>query len=313
MKVSELILAVRRQLDETNEAAVGDSTDILPALNRAQDVAANILARHYEAPMLVHLPVQPIAGQQEYRIPEDAFEQRLEKVEVYVNQVYYPVKRISYRDITLYETPTRVNIPYYYCVVGDSIRLLPTPTATYPLRIWYLQDPPKLVPEQGRVVAIGANYLALSEQGEDISTEADSLQSFVNIVDGQSGRIKATMQVLSIEGNRIYFRGTPSRTKVHNRKVSGTLPSDLELDDLVCLAEGACIPIFQKPFSNYLIEYAVAEITRKLGGNAELEMAVKKELETIVERSWVGREQERRVTKRNKNWAVPTRRYFSTQ
>lgn len=313
LTTTDLIEEVRSLLDESNRANVSDELDILPALNRAQDVAANILARHYEAPLLTYKSLQLTQGQSEYDIPEDAFEQRLEKCEVYITSVYYPVKRIDYRDITLYETPTRTNVPYYYAVIGTKFRLLPTPTAVYPLRIWYLKDPEALVAPQGRITVVNTtgNYLIVDDAGTSLTSAMDNLDSYVNIVDGQTGNIKATMQVQSINGNKVTFKSSPSRDTVLNKTISGSIPATVERDDFVCLIHGTCIPVFKKPFSNYLIQFAVAEIQRKLGGPADLELKVRDELEKIVERSWVGRENFLRVQKRNRNWQVPSRRYFN--
>jgi len=313
LTTTDLIEEVRSLLDESNRANVSDELDILPALNRAQDVAANILARHYEAPLLSYKSLQLTQGQSEYDIPEDAFEQRLEKCEVYITSVYYPVKRIDYRDITLYETPTRTNVPYYYAVIGTKFRLLPTPTAVYPLRIWYLKDPEVLVAPQGRLTIVNQaqNYIIVDSIGSDLTSAMDDLNSYVNLIDGQTGNIKATMQIQSIAGNKITFKSSPSRSTVLNKTISSALTDTIEQDDFICTIHGSCIPAFKKPFSNYLIQFAVAEIQRKLGGPADMELKVRDELEKLVERSWVGRENFLRVQKRNRNWQVPSRRYFN--
>ena len=51
--VNDLIDEVRSMLDEDNRTSVSDTADILPALNRAQNYAANILSRHYESHYLL--------------------------------------------------------------------------------------------------------------------------------------------------------------------------------------------------------------------------------------------------------------------
>jgi hypothetical protein len=309
----DLVDQVRSMLDEENRANVTDEGDILPALNRAQDYASNILSRHYESPLVAYKSIGLNAGQNEYDIPEDALEQRLEKVEVYLTQVYYPVRRLDYRDVTLYETPSKTNVPYYYTVIGTKFRLIPTPTSSYSLRIWYLKEPPKLVAPQGRITLInsGSNYVILDAAGSDLSTDLTSLDSYVNLIDAQTGNVKATMQVQSVQGNKITFKSSPTRSSVQGRDVSSSLPSALEQDDYICLAQGSCVPFFKKPFTNFLIQYAVAEIQRKLGGPADIEQQVLKGLEQQVERSWVGREVSTRVQKVSKQWSVPGRRYFN--
>lgn len=313
--VDMLLSDVRSMLDEENTENVSDDSDLLPALNRAQDYAANILSRHYESPMLTRADVTLSSSEQEYSIPEDAFEERLEKVEVYINQTYYPLKRIDYRDISLYETPTKINVPYYYCVIGNKYRLIPGPTGTYPARIWYLKDPDPLVQVQGRITRTDSSggFVYVDNVGSSLTTESDELDSFVNVIDGQSGEVKQTLQIKSISSNKITFKTVidGGRTSVYGRTISTSLSSEVAIDDYLCSAKGTCVPFFQKPFSNFMIQYAVAEITRKLGGPADIELRVLKELEEQVERSWVGREQSLRVKKRSRNWFAPSRRYFN--
>ena len=312
LTTTDLIAETRSVLDENNESNVDDDADILPALNRALDYASNILTRHYESPLLVYQTVTITPGEQEFDIPEDALEQRLEKVEVFIGQSYFPVKRLDYRDITTFDIPSQTNIPYYYTVIGSKYRLTPQPTSNYPLRIWYLKEPEQLVKEQGRITVINSasNYCIVDSIGEDLTTNTDDLLSYVNIVDAQTGIIKVSLQIQNIQGNKITFKSTPTRSTVMNKTIDDAIPTTVALDDLLCVVEGTCIPFFKKPFTNFLIQYAVAEITRKLGGTSDAEYKVLKDLEQQVERSWVGRQQSLRVKKVNRNWAVPSRRWF---
>lgn len=324
--VDDLASQVRSLLDEDNRESVTDNEDILPALNRAQNYASNILARHYESPLLTHEIVPMVTGEQEYVIPEEAFEQRLEKVEVRVNNLFYPMTRISYRDLSLYETSQTTAIPDYYAVVGNKYRIIPQSNATYSLRVWYLVDPLPLVLKQGRINTVSTtdNYVVVDSVGSSLTTEADNLDSYVNIIDAQTGVRKASYQVKNIIGNKVLFKTTPARTNVLNIPIDTTTltasllsnqsseSADISInpDDFVCILKGSCVPFFKKPFTNFLVQYAVAEIRRKLGGPADLEQRVLEKLEQQVERSWVGRESTLRVTKKNSNWNLPTRRYW---
>jgi len=174
---------------------------ILQVLNRAQDFASNILARHYEDPLLTKTSVTLVNGQAEYDIPEDAFEDRLEKIEVTVNQFQYEVQRISYRDLSVYESNSNVSVPYYYAIVGRKYRLIPTPTSNNTLRVWYLKDPDQLVVNQGRITSINtaSNYVLLDSVGTDLTTESDQLASYVNVIDKQTGKIKLYLLVFHLK------------------------------------------------------------------------------------------------------------------
>ena len=323
--VDNLISQVRSQLDEDNSTSVRTDLDILPALNRAQDDAMNILARHYEEPLLDYFTLDLVNGVLEYPIPEDTFEDRIEKLEIEVTTNHYQeMDRISYRDITIYESSLRSNIPRYYVQLGKRLRIIPNPTGVYDVRVWYLRCPPSLVESQGRINSVNEdeNYIIVDEIGSGVSTEADQLESYVNLIDGQSGLIKGTFQVKRIDSNKVTFKTTPSRTKVINKTISTSLSSlvdrdgntiTVEPDDYICSIGGSCVPFFSKPVNNFLIQFAIAEITRKLGGPADMEEQVLRKFEEKVERSWVGREQTIRIKKRARYWNRPARRFIFSE
>jgi hypothetical protein len=303
-----LIDEVRSLIDETNESNIDDERDILPALNRAQDYVAGILARRYEEPLLTNTTMTLVGGQDTYNIPEDALEGRIEKVEIFLNQFYSEVDRISYRDITDYESPISTNVPYYYAVIGRQFRMIPAPSGDKQIRVWYLKDPLPLVQQQGRITLVNEsnNYVIVDSIGDDLTTNMDDLDSFVNVVDGENGRVKATLQIQSINDTRITFKTVPDRTTVLNQTVSSTLPTGDDVvtqDDFICTASGTCIPFFKKPIANFLITYAATDIkVNKLGGDPGLMTKQLTAMENQVERMWVGQEQTLRVKRVNKNF-----------
>lgn len=314
---SDLVAQVRSLLDEDSTFAVDDQRDIIPALNRAQDTAAHLLAKMYESPLLTYKEVTLVGGQQEYDIPEDALEERIEKVEVKQGPYYYQVRRIDYRDITDYESNSPVDTPFYYTVVGQKFRLTPPPNGVYPLRVWYLRDPAPLVLEHGRITLLGSGYANLEAPPPDtLTSNSDELESYVNLVDKNTGTIKGTFQVSSVSGQRVNLRSSPTRSVVQDRPVSGggVLATLAEVDDYLCPVQGTCVPLLKKPVSNYVVEYAVADLMRKLGGDANLAQAILKKMEQYVERSWAGREQSLRVKSTNpysKSSSMSRRRWFN--
>lgn len=311
--VDDLVSQVRSQIDEQNQDSVDTELDILPALNRAQDYAMDFYARYYPDPLLVHTAVTLNSTSQEYDIPEDCFEDRISKIEVTVGHTSREVQRVSYRDLSNYESASVTDVPYYYAVVGRKYRLVPQPSGTYPIRLWYLRNPEKLVTSQGMITIVnpGSNYLVVDSAGTSLTTESDKLGSYVNIIDGQTGEVKKSLQIQSISDNKLTFRSSPTRTPVLNRTISTSFTaSDIQPDDYVSAIQGSCIPYFERPTTNFLIQYAVAEMTRKLGGDASLELQVLDNYEKQVQRTWAGREQTLRVKKRSQNWGVPTRRWY---
>lgn len=310
---------VRSLLDELNADTIDTEKDILPSLNRAQDFAFDVYARVYPEPILQPKFMTIVGSQQDYQIPEDVFEDRILKCEFYipagdgVGRSFRECQRVSFRDISNYESASKTNIPYYYAIFGRTIRFVPTPTGTYSARIWQLRNPEKLVLPQGRITKIntGSNYVIVDSLGDSPTTESDQLGSYINWVDGQTGEIRATLQIASINENRVQFRTVPTRTTVLNRTISTAIPTDGSEDDYLSPIDGICVPYYGRPTSNFLIAYAVAEISElKLGGPEGAAQKLVDKFEQQVERSWIGRERQMRVQKRSQNWGVPTRRWY---
>lgn len=311
---SDLIAAVRSCIDERNQESVNDERDIIPSLNRAQSFGADILARKYEEPLLTYYSLTISGGQQEYDIPEDAFEDRILKVEFDLNRIFTEVKRIMYRDITYFESPVRTAVPLYYVIVGRKIRFVSAPNGTFNARIWYVKSPEPLNLPQGRISSVntGSNYVLVDTIGSDLTTETDALKSYVNIVDAQTGTIKGSFQVKNLAGNKIEFKTTPTRSSVQNKTIAISMTGlDIQPDDYVCLISGTCVPLNMAQFQNFIVQYSAAEMLRKLGTAQGQEEIILRRFEEQVERMWVGQEQELRVAKRNRIWNLPYRRWFT--
>jgi hypothetical protein len=308
--VDDMVQQIRAQIDERNVDVV-TPTDILQAVNRAQDYAADILCRHYVEPLLTYVDITLLNNQQIYSIPEDAFEDRILKLEVIIRGIHYELKNIKYNQISSYEIPTPQQIPSYYHVVGKTFRIIPASIGNYMLRLWYVKEPEALQVSQGRVTNIGSNYVLVDAVGPDVTTPSNASLNYVNLIDAQTGLIKASMQVQSILGNKLTFKATPDEPTVYGKTVVGILPATLEKNDYVAIVTGSCVPTLKKPFTNFYIQYAVAEIRRRLGDPDTNEQTVLKEFEEQVKHTWVGREQETRVSKRSRNWLFPRRRLYS--
>ncbi len=303
LTVSNLIEQVRQLMDEANAESITNS-DIVGALNRAQDTAVDILAKEYEAPLLVSIMASVTT--QDYPIPEDAFEERIEKIECQIGSTFEYVPRIDYRDATYIDsTNMSTSVPTAYSIIGQSIRFYPKSSGSYPLRIWYLKQPLELAEEQGNVTnfSLSSRYVVAQDISEDLSTEVDSYESYVTIVNGQTGYIRGSVQIQSIDDARITFRSSPARSSVLGHAISGSLPTDLERDDLLCPIGKTAISFLKKPVSNFLVQLAVAELrTTKLGEDAGLAVQLKKDLEEQVRSMWAGQEQYIRVKSRNPRW-----------
>lgn len=305
--VSNLVSEVRSLLDELNVDSVDTEQDILPSLNRAQDFAFDILARKYPEPILKYVATTLVANQAEYDIPDGVFEDRIQKIEITIGENQQIVDRISYRDISAYEGPGTTPIPLFYCIIGRKIRFVGTPSGTYAARIWYLRDPEQLVLPQGRILTInttGINYVNVDEVGSSLTTDSTDLGSYVNWIDGGTGEVRSTLQIGTIVDEKISFRTVPTRATVLNRTIDAAAPAAGIQDDYLSPIQGTCVPYYGRPTCNFLIQFTVAELSRKLGNETQTQEQILDKFEKQVERTWVGRERQMRVQRRNRNWGT---------
>ena len=314
-----LIQAVRSLIDEANEAEIDDVVDILPSINRGLDDALDILSRKYPDALIKYVDVELSEGQDGlFDIPEDAFQERIEKVETKLHGYFHEIKRIDYRDITLYDTPQPVSTPYYYAVIGPQYKIVPPPTGVQGMRVWYIPEAGPLVPEFGRITTINITnpsepYVRLTDMDDvdRLSADMDSLSAYVNIVDGRTGRIKATMQISKVVNSQVNFYSAPaqnSRSEVEGRTVVYAIPDSVTKDDYLCPVEGTCIPPMRSPLTNFLITYASAEIKAlKLEGDPGVVFQMLSRFEERIEKTWVRREQSLRVGKSSRIWSPRAR------
>ena len=319
----QMILSIRSLIDETNEAEIDDNLDLLPSLNRGLDDAVDILARKYPDALIQSVDVPLSAGTNGlFNLPEDAYQERLEKVEAQQNGYYSEIDRIDYRDITPYDVPSSASTPYYYAIIGSKFKLVPPPAGIQGLRVWYVPEVGPLVPEYGRITVSGIDnslptprgYIRVTdvEDADQVSEDETSLKSYVNLIDHRTGRIKATLQVSSVTNSKVIFKSTPTRSIVQGRTVTGQLPADVELDDYICPVDGTCIPPMRSPLSNFLITYASAEIKAlKLDGDPNVVLAQLKKFEERIEKTWVRREQSLRVGKASRIWSGRVRNFWA--
>lgn len=296
----DLIADVRSCLDEVNRSRIDDDLDIIPALNRGLDHGASILARHYDDPLLTLKTVTSTSN--EVPIPVDAFEERVEKIELQRNSGFYDIDRISTRDISKYETVYSTNsLPLRWAQVGKTIRLLPG-NSTGDLRIHYLRTPLPLGKTMGRVTRVGADFLVIANLSSSVTTNADLETSYINVVNPETGDIRGSLQVKRINGDRLEFKTTPDKTTFLGYDILTLATIGVEEEDRLSLSGSTCTPFMKRPLSNFLISFAEGEIRRKLGEDTEVQLRAMMALKEDVERSWSGRESTLRVDTRGGQW-----------
>jgi hypothetical protein len=308
----DIISSVRSLMDEDSEFSLNDERDIIPALNRGLDNAYSIVAKHNPDALLTSRTFPAVS---QFMIPEDVLEDRIESLEIIAGNVVCPLKRLNFREVaaqTYNRFGVNLALPTYYTIVGREIRTVPqqlSTTSGYTMNLWALTDPPNLVKEYSRISLVNqaGNYVSLEEVPQGLDSAADVLSGYVNIVDKNTGAVKGSLQVSQILGQRITFRTTPTRTTVEDRPISGSLLGlQIEVDDYLCPVQGSCVvPVLAKPITNYITQYAVTELTRRLGGESDKEASAREDLEKQVKRTDKGRESSMRVHRDSSAWQGP--------
>ena len=92
--VNDIIDMTRFQLDESSTIAVSDA-EITRVLNRGQRKAANIFARKNDSLFWTSADTTTTSGQRNYTLPDEAYGERIEMVEVLVGGIPRKLTRIS--------------------------------------------------------------------------------------------------------------------------------------------------------------------------------------------------------------------------
>jgi hypothetical protein len=309
--VDALVLEVRDVVDENNTADLTDE-ELLRFLNRAQKKLARLIARH--APDLFKREVTLASlGSAGVKVPDLSLGFTVTDVATQSGSTWYPATRRSLKEMTEWDAGQSGNLPLWYSCFGRSLKFYPTSTAGTIHRVRYQYRPPDLVKSLGRVTAFaeaGAGgstvTVTLDAVSSTLSTNIDNLEAFVNIVDGLTGEIRATLQISNINTSekRLTFKSSSlDRTVVHGLDVSSALPSGIAKDDYICKAEGVCIPLLFQDYDDYLVAHAATEVKKKLGESVQEDQANLSGLEEDLRLAWSGREAHKRVTRHSKFWS----------
>lgn len=310
--VDDIIEMTRFQLDESSTISVSDA-EIIRVLNRAQRKAANIFARKDDSLFWTSADTTTTAGTRGYALPDEAYGERIELVEVLINNNPVKLTRINRSKASPYVGSSQTARPYLYTIQDNEIHVFPTPSGGLTLRIHYTRRVEPMVKSQGRVVSIntGSQFILVDTLGSDISTTVSTVNSggYVNFIDYNTGAVLGSAQVSAIDTTlkKISFKtASLTRTTVLGKTVATSMPTTLAVDDYVCLVTGTCAPEIPDAYQDFLIQYAVVEIKRAFNEDTTAEYAAMREMETELERVWVGRENKLRKTKTSGPWRSST-------
>ena len=305
----ELVRQVRAQIQENNEKGPVTDDVILDALNRGLDYGWDILARNYNSPILSKSEPVTLDANGEYELPDGIFEDRILKVDLLENGIHRELEIISHRDVNGLESPNYGGHPTSCILMGRTIRVLPRSSSTARTIVyWYLREIPKIVPSQGRIISFTAgdgltNATVVVDDATAMTLDpASHFGKYLNFIDFETGEIRGSAQIQTINGNQLTLKLVPTRSKVLGQDISDDLPEGLEIDDYICGIEGSCVLYFGKPLANMLVQYAVTEIRRALGYDVGVEQRVLDNLENQVSYQFSKRPNIMRVKRGTARW-----------
>jgi hypothetical protein len=289
----DLIAEVRSLLDVDSTLQLDATTDIIPALNRAQVVACEVLASTYDEPLIESHAFSSVSDV--LALPEDIFGDRWLTLELEIAGIWHQISRINPKNRQRYQRVSNPAAyrPNSYYISGKNIHVVPGVNAVTGARGLYLRAPHRLVPSQGLImqVNVSGNYVWVDEAGTDLSEASDKRESYVNVIDGETGKVKVSLQISSINATQITFRSTPLRSTVLGHTISGSITADLiAADDYLCGIQGSCVPLLKSSYSVFVIYSAVLDLQQKLGQDVQLMFERTKALEKFLQRSWTSSE-----------------------
>lgn len=294
---SDLARQVRSQCREKNTNSITE-TDVYDALARSYDYAMELVATLYPDPLIESRVITVSNGT--FDLPEDIYSDRIQKVLDVTDNYSRKVDRRSY--LSIEELPITGTHPEYYVVAGRSVTLYPPANGTQ-IRVFYCKQTEKVNKPLGRIRGISGdtlNYSSDYDNSDDLSTVVGANANYYNVVDGRTGILKGTYQVLSTSTGAVTLQPVPTVPTVLNRTVLTALDSTITLNDYLCPVDGSCVLYYPKPTANLVMQYAVTEVRRALGQDVGVEESAMKRVEKQLKSSWTGRESTKQVRRENK-------------
>jgi hypothetical protein len=307
----DLIQQVRDITDEDNTTDI-TSELILRMLNRSQQDLVRELTKKMNTHYMQELYYTPSDFSTDsqgisrvLQLPKQAYCFRVHNVDAKIGSVWYPVKNVPAINSLGFDMTNQSSLPVIYRIQGDKMYVYPDAAGATSFRIRYSFRAPKLVTTEGRITNFSSanNTITVDSIGTNLSTSVDTLAAFINVIDSLTGAIKATLQVSGIDStNKILTikSNSLSRSTVFGYTVGSSLPTDIALDDYVCLASGTCVPYLIMDLSNYHIELAAFFVKRAVGTVETADFSERDEVKKAASSFWTGRDMSMRVQRRKK-------------
>lgn len=309
LTVEEMIQQVRDVTDEDNIEDVSDEF-ILRMLNRAQQDLVSEITRKYNPYFLQEIILTPsdfsadVSGRSRVAdLPATSFAFRISAVDAKIGDAWTPVRQVPFSYTLALDTSTGTSLPVVYSIQRNKLYVYPNVDSLVQIRVRFQLRPPKLVATQGRITEITDSSITLSDVPAGLSTTNTELLNYFNIIDRDTGAIKATLKVVGLSESTITYKTNAEgelRHEVFSNVVLFQSPTDVTLDDYVCHAAGTCVPYLSVDLTNYHVELAAFHTKRALG---TLDTADYQERDRVIERLsklWSGREYTTKIQRTRK-------------
>ena len=321
--VDDIIDELRSLTDEFNEDQLQAERDILPELNRAQERAYQVLSRVYPEPLLTYVEVTGVTGY-EYEFPEDIFMDKIKRVEFMLpnKSMISWCERVTIPILTKFFSMQSTQAPSCHVLFSRKMRFNAPADGNNIMRIWYLRGVDQLTESIGRITNITSNSFIMADVAStfDPTIAEGDLDQYFNVVDGQTGLVKASFQILSYaSGNEIFIKSVPDRSIVLNRPISNSIATPITsietgfsigVDDYICPISGTCVLQFFDAAHTFIVQTATATLKRKLGYAYDADQTLGKDFEAELNKTYMGRQRVTRVKHGNSSWVQRSNRFF---
>jgi len=271
--IQNLIDELRSTIEEENSAQLKDDRDLLPIINSAHKRAFEILTQLYPEPIMTFSTYD--VSTQLWTLPENLYQDKIVHM-VWVDENERKIcdcKKSSLTKFTEQQQTAYQGYPRSYVVIGRNVKFSSPPGGK--LMVFYLVDLPKLVRPLATIDEVeGTDKLYISELDAEYDPTASRTSGYLNIVDGQTGLIKGSVQVKTLGTDYIEIRSTPDRSKVLNRAIASDLTAltddlgqsiSVEADDYLCEIAGVCVIPYDSMVAAFIKQSSIATLKRNQG------------------------------------------------
>lgn len=302
--VEDLIQQVRDVTDEDNVEDISDAF-IIRMLNRAQQDLVSEITRKYNPQFMdeVVLTASDFAADNSgvNRVADlSKFMQsvafKINSIDSRIGDSWTPVRQVPFSHTLALDTQTGTSLPVLYSLQGNRLYVYPNVDTLVQLRVRYQMRPPKLTSTIGRVLETEGNILTLTSSEALIDANETDLSSFINVIDPATGAIKGMFYISRLGDGTLEVQPEPSKTKAFGRIVE-TDASIIAEDDLVCSAEGTCVPYLVSDLTNYHVEIAGFHVKRALGTVDTPDFQERDRVIERISKIWSGRENTMKISR----------------